>query len=59
MSDKIDLERKVVKFKCKPTKSGPRYYFNIPLRYIKDGLIDPKQEYIVYLGPFNKKNKEN
>lgn len=46
----------VVKFRAKPTKSGPRYYFNIPINYIRNGLIDPDEEYIIY--PVPRKHKK-
>ena len=39
--------RFVTKFLSKPAKSGPKYFFNIPLAYILNQNIDPNEEYLV------------
>ena len=55
----IKLEKKVVKFIVKPTKSGPRYYFSIPTSYIKNKLIDPEKTYVVYLAVTDEKIQDS
>lgn len=60
MSDEnIDFLEKGIKFKRKPAKMGNRYVFNIPNNYIENGLIDPKETYIIYLAKTEDKDKEN
>ena len=59
MSDeKIDFLTTGVHFKRKPAKMGDRYVFNIPKNYIDNGLIDPNEEYIVYLGIVKEKKEK-
>ena len=43
------LAQGVVKFTRKPAKMGQDYIFWVPRVYIKNGLVDPKTEYEVYL----------
>lgn len=43
VEDGIDLG------KMKLTKSGPRFYINIPAKLIKHNFIDPEKEYYVTL----------
>ena len=60
MSDEnIDFLEKGIKFKRKPAKTGERYVFTIPQSYIENGLIDPKETYIIYLAKIGAKEKEN
>lgn len=60
MSDEnIDFLEKGIKFKRKPAKTGERYVFTIPQSYIENGLIDPKETYIIYLAKIDAKEKEN
>jgi len=37
----------ITKFISKPAKSGPKYFFNIPLAYIMGKNIDPNEEYLI------------
>jgi len=57
--DNIDFLQKGIKFKRKPAKMGKRYVFNIPQSYIENGLIDPKETYIIYLARIEDKDKED
>jgi hypothetical protein len=43
------LEQGVVKFTRKPAKMGQDYIFWVPRVYLKNGLVDPRVEYEVYL----------
>ncbi len=43
------IEQGIVKFRRKPAKMGQDYIFWIPRVYIKNGLVDPRCEYDVYL----------
>ncbi len=43
------LEQGIVKFTRKPAKMGEDYIFWVPRVYIKNGIVDPKIEYEVYL----------
>ncbi len=43
------LEQGVVKFTRKPAKMGQDYIFWIPRVYVKNGLVDPRAEYEVFL----------
>ncbi|NMC07887.1 MAG: hypothetical protein GYA24_21945 [Candidatus Lokiarchaeota archaeon] len=43
------LEQGIIKFARKPAKMGADYIFWIPRVYIKNGLVDPTCEYVVYL----------
>jgi hypothetical protein len=43
------LAQGVVKFTRKPAKMGADYIFWVPRVYIKNGLVDPRVEYEVYL----------
>ncbi len=43
------LEQGVVKFTRKPAKMGTDYIFWVPRVYVKNGLVDPRTEYEVYL----------
>ncbi len=43
------IEQGVVKFLRKPAKMGSDYIFWIPRVYVKNGLVDPKAEYDLYL----------
>jgi hypothetical protein len=47
MDNKIDIkfEKEVISFETSPTKSGPRYYFNIPIVYIKNQQLNPEKKY--------------
>lgn len=61
MSSKdIDFLEKGIKFKRKPAKmGGERYVFTIPQTYIDNGLIDPRETYIIYLAKIQDKEEEN
>lgn len=54
----IDFEKKTIKFKRKPAKTGRNYAFYIPQAYIKNGLIDLNKEYTVYLSPVENEEEE-
>jgi hypothetical protein len=43
------LEQGIVKFTRKPAKMGQDYIFWVPRVYIKNGIVDPRIEYEVYL----------
>ncbi len=43
------LAQGIVKFTRKPAKMGEDYIFWVPRVYIKNGIVDPKIEYEVYL----------
>ncbi len=55
----VEFLKKGVTFKRKPAKMGKRYVFNIPNNYIENGLIDPKETYIIYLAKIEDKKAEN
>lgn len=57
LDEDIDFLEKGIKFKRKPAKTGERYVFTIPQSYIDNGLIDPNEEYIIYLA--KKKEKDD
>ena len=60
MSNKdIEFLEKGIVFRRKPAKMGKRYVFNIPNNYIENGLIDPKETYIIYLAKIKDKEEEN
>lgn len=61
MSSKdVDFLEKGIKFKRKPAKmGGERYVFTIPQTYIDNGLIDPRETYIIYLAKIQDKEEEN
>lgn len=60
MSNKdVEFLEKGITFRRKPAKMGKRYVFNIPNNYIENGLIDPKETYIIYLAKIDPKEKEN
>lgn len=60
MSNKdVEFLEKGITFRRKPAKMGKRYVFNIPNNYIENGLIDPKETYIIYLAKIVDKKKEN
>ena len=44
-----------LKFARKPAKMGEDYIFWIPRVYVKNGLVDPTAEYVVYLVKVPKK----
>lgn len=58
-NDKIDFLEKAIHFKRKPAKMGDRYVFNIPQNYVENGLIDPKETYIIYLARVQDDNKKD
>ena len=59
MSNKdVEFLKKGITFRRKPAKMGERYVFNIPNNYIKNGLIDPNETYIIYLAKIKEKEKE-
>ena len=58
-SNDIDFLEKGISFRRKPAKMGKRYVFNIPNNYIENGLIDPKETYIIYLARIKDKEEEN
>lgn len=41
--------REFLRFKRKPAKQGDFYSFFIPKVYVDNGLIDPNEEYYVYV----------
>ncbi len=43
------LEQGIIKFTRKPAKMGMDFIFWVPRVYIKNGLVDPRAEYEVYL----------
>jgi hypothetical protein len=43
------MEQGIIKFTRKPAKMGTDYIFWIPRVYVKNGLVDPRAEYEVYL----------
>ncbi len=43
------LEQGIVKFTRKPAKMGEDYIFWVPRVYLKNGIVDPKVEYEVFL----------
>jgi hypothetical protein len=43
------LEQGIVKFTRKPAKMGEDFIFWVPRVYIKNGIVDPRIEYEVYL----------
>ncbi len=43
------IEQGVIKFTRKPAKMGTDYIFWIPRVYLKNGLVDPRAEYEVFL----------
>jgi hypothetical protein len=43
------IEQGIIKFTRKPAKMGEDYIFWIPRVYLKNGLVDPRVEYEVYL----------
>ena len=45
----LGLEQGFVKFARKPAKMGEDYIFWIPRVYVKNGLVDPRCEYDVFL----------
>ena len=57
-NEDIDFLERGVKFKRKPAKMGKRYVFNIPNNYIENGLIDPKETYMIYLAKIGDKEKD-
>ena len=55
----VEFLEKGITFRRKPAKMGKRYVFNIPNNYIENGLIDPKETYIIYLAKIEDKEEEN
>ena len=49
MEKEIKVDKMLLSYVAKPGKKGPAFYFNIPTTYIKDGHIDPKRTYRLYL----------
>lgn len=49
VNENVDFYEKGIRFKRKPAKMGDRYVFTIPQNYIENGLIDPKETYIIFL----------
>jgi hypothetical protein len=43
------LAQGVVKFTRKPAKMGMDYIFWVPRVYVKNGIVDPRVEYEVFL----------
>ena len=56
-AEDIEFLKRGIKFKRKPAKMGDRYVFSIPQNYIENGLINPNETYIIYLGK-SKKEEE-
>ena len=49
VDEELKIDKILLSYIGKPGKKGPTYYFNIPNQYIKDGHIDPKKTYRIYL----------
>ncbi|KKM15854.1 hypothetical protein LCGC14_1691810 [marine sediment metagenome] len=49
MIEEIKVDKLLLSYIMKPGKKGPSYYFNIPTTYIRDGHINPKKTYRIYL----------
>ena len=43
------VKRKYVKFTRKPSKTGEDYVISIPRQFIRNGVVDPKDEYEIFL----------
>ncbi len=56
--EEIKLTKKVINFTKKPAKHGDYYIFHIPNSFIKEGLIDPKKKYTIYLEEIEDRNEE-
>ncbi len=45
----VKVEKNKIRIKSKLTKSGDRYYINIPIKLIKFGNLDPDKEYLIII----------